>query len=293
MKIQDLPERLLNDEYMDSLSSFRIERHVLNRTIDTHWHQFYELGLVVSGTGVHHVNGVPVRLERGHAFLLTPADFHRIVPDPGQTLRQYNLIFTERMISDELAGQLFERGNAYYCEYGHEEYADAEHEFERIIRESDNWRELSGIVVKGCIERLLVDLCRGCSLSEPAFDREPILSMHPSIRKALVYLQHHFREPLLQEEVARFSGLSVNYFSESFRKQTGQTFQTHVRDMRLEFAKSLIEATDLPITEICYAAGFNTLAYFVRAFRARYRVSPRQLRGLGMTGADEGRRANG
>jgi AraC-like DNA-binding protein len=290
MKIQQLPERLLNDQYMDSLSSFRMYRHTLEQEIGTHWHQFYELGVVVSGTGAHHINGVPFRMERGHAFLMTPADFHRIVPDPGQTLRLYNLIFTERMISDELAEQLFERGNAYHCEYGEKEYADAEHEFERIVRESGDWRELSGVVVKGCIERLLVDLCRGCPPS-----KEPNLSMHPSIRKALVYVQHHFREQLLLEEVARFSGLSVNYFSESFRKQTGQTFQTHVRDRRLGFAKSLIEATDLPITEICHAAGFNTLTYFVRAFKAKYRMSPRKLRGSGMAapGGDEGWEANG
>ncbi|RED52660.1 helix-turn-helix transcriptional regulator [Cohnella phaseoli] len=295
MKIQHLPERLLNDQYMDSLSSFRMYRHTLDQEIGTHWHQFYELGLVVSGTGTHHVNGVPFRVERGHAFLLTPADFHRIVPDAGQTLRLYNLIFTERIISDDLAGRLFERGNSYSCEYGQEKYADAEHEFERIIRESDNWRELSGIVVKGCIERLLVDLCRSCPPSDAKSYKEPDLSIHPSIRKALVYLQHHFREQLLLEDVARFSGLSVNYFSESFSKQTGHTFQTHVRDMRLGFAKSLIEATDLPITEICYAAGFNTLAYFLRAFKARYRMSPRQLRGSMATGAGGGEReeANG
>jgi len=270
-------------------------RHTLDREIGTHWHQFYELGLVVSGTGAHHVNGVPFRVGRGHAFLLTPADFHRIVPDAGQTLRLYNLIFTERMISDELAGRLFQRGNVYSCEYGQEEHAEAEHEFERIIRESDNWRELSGIVVKGCIERLLVDLCRVCPAPDTKSYKEPDLSIHPSIRKALVYLQHHFREPLLLEDVARFSGLSVNYFSESFSKQTGHTFQTHVRDMRLGFAKSLIEATDLPITEICYAAGFNTLAYFLRAFRARYRMSPRQLRGSMATGTGGGKReeANG
>lgn len=295
MKIQHFPERLLNDQYMDSLSSFRMYRQTLDQEIGTHWHQFYELGLVVSGTGAHHINGIPFRLERGHAFLMTPADFHRIVPGPGQTLRLYNLIFTERMISDELTERLFERGNAYHCEYGEKEYADAEHEFERIVRESGDWRELSGIVVKGCIERLLVDLCRGCSSADTAASKEPILSMHPSIRKALVYVQHHFREPLLLEDVARFSGLSVNYFSESFRKQTGQTFQTHVRDRRLGFAKSLIEATDLPITEICYAAGFNTLTYFVRAFKARYQMSPRKLRGseLAAPGGDEGWEANG
>ncbi len=216
-------------------------------------------------------------MERGHVFLLTPADFHQIAPDPGQTLRLYNLIFTERMISDKLAGHLFERGNAYLYQYEQREYAEAEREFERILSESADWRENGDIIVQGCIERLLVDLSRSC----PPTEKEvAVLPVHPSIRKALVYLQHHFRNPLLLEDVARLAGLSANYFSESFGKQTGLTFQAYVRDMRLQFAKSLVSATDLPVTEICYASGFNTLAYFERAFKARYRVSPGNFRRL-------------
>jgi len=263
---------------MDSLTSFRMYQHALTGTIDTHWHQFFELGFITSGTGIHEINGMPHRIERGHAFLLTPTDFHRIVPDPGQTVQLYNLIFTEKMISEELTDKLFERHKNLTRSFVSEEYAEAEREFERILRESSAWREHSGIIVKGCIERLLIDLARGCPLLEEAEHPGIGLSVHPSIRKALVYLQNHFREPILLEEVARLSGLSANYFSESFSKQTGITFQTYVRDLRLQFAKSLIRATELPITEICYASGFNTLAYFERAFKARYQMSPRNLR---------------
>ncbi|WP_152394856.1 AraC family transcriptional regulator [Paenibacillus guangzhouensis] len=276
MKYQYPPERLLNDQYMDSLTSFRMYQHTLNVTIDTHWHQFFELGLVASGNGIHEINGIPHRIERGHAFLLTPTDFHRIVPDPGQTVQLYNLIFTERMISDELTDKLFECHKNLARSFESEEYEDAEREFERILRESSVWREHSGIIVKGCIERLLIDLSRGCL--EKTEQRGIDISVHPSIRKAIVYLQNHFREPILMEEVARLSGLSANYFSESFSKQTGITFQAYVRDLRLQFAKSLIRATGLPITEICYASGFNTLAYFERAFKTRYQMSPRNMR---------------
>lgn len=278
MTFRDIPERLLNDHYMDALSSFRIYQHALDATIDTHWHQFFELGLVVSGTGTHIFNGIPVRLEPGHTFLLTPADFHQIVPDRGQTLRLYNLIFTERMISEELAEQLFERKKQYICLFEKEDYAEAEREYERILKESAGWREHSGIIVKGCIERLLIDLSRSCPLAEKVVMEEAGVPVHPSIRKALLYLQYHFRDPLLLDEVARLAGLSANYFSECFSKQTGFTFQAYVRDMRLQFAKSLISATTLPITEICFAAGFNTLPYFERAFKTRYGVSPRMMR---------------
>lgn len=282
MTIRDIPARLLNDEYMDALSSFRMYQHAVDAGSGHDKSEFEKLVPVRADRRVHQINGVSMRAERGHTFLMTPADFHLVAPDPGQTLRLYNLIFTERMISEDLVEQLFERKKAYCHYYGDKEFAEAQREFERILSEAAEWREHSGIVVKGCIERLLVDLSRSCPDTERGPQEEADLPpVHPSVRKALLYLQHHFREPLQLEKVARLAGLSANYFSESFSKQTGSTFQAYVRDLRLQFAKSLLGATTLPITEICYAAGFNTLPYFERAFKARYGMSPRSARGAG------------
>jgi AraC-like DNA-binding protein len=286
MTNRSIPERLLNEQYMDPLSSFRMYQHTVDVEVATHWHQFFELALVVSGTGTHKINGIPLRLERGHTFLMTPADFHQVTPDAGQTLQLYNLVFTESMIAEELTEHLFESRKEYICLYEQDNFASAEREYERILSESVAWREHSGMIVKGCIERLLIDLSRSCPQPKKSVHEGAVLPpVHPSIRKALVYLQHHFRSPLLLEGVARLVGLSPNYFSESFSKQTGSTFQAYVRDLRLNFAKSLISTTTLPITEICFAAGFNTLPYFERAFKARYGLSPRGLRNAILQGS--------
>jgi AraC family transcriptional regulator, regulatory protein of adaptative response / DNA-3-methyladenine glycosylase II len=48
---------------------------------------------------------------------------------------------------------------------------------------------------------------------------------------------------------------------------------------RLLFAKQLLTETALPITQVAYAAGFASLRRFNSAFRERYRMAPRELRG--------------
>jgi AraC-like DNA-binding protein len=73
--------------------------------------------------------------------------------------------------------------------------------------------------------------------------------------------------------------LSPNYFSERFRAATGIPFQTYLQDRRLRFARSLLAATDLGVTEVCYAAGFNSPSHFGRAYRRRYGESPSARRG--------------
>lgn len=47
---------------------------------------------------------------------------------------------------------------------------------------------------------------------------------------------------------------------------------------RLLFAKQLLTETSLPVTEIALAAGFGSLRRFNDAFRAAYRMAPRELR---------------
>ena len=49
---------------------------------------------------------------------------------------------------------------------------------------------------------------------------------------------------------------------------------------RLDFAKNLIDGTDLPMTEIAYASGFASIRRFNDAVKKRYGVSPRELRPL-------------
>jgi len=98
------------------------------------------------------------------------------------------------------------------------------------------------------------------------------------IRTALVYIHHHFREQLTLNDVAGHARLSPSYFSECFHRTTGSSFQRYLQELRLRFAVSLLHASMLPITDICSAAGFNTLSHFDRAFKRGFGRSPRDLR---------------
>ncbi|MBO7746093.1 helix-turn-helix transcriptional regulator [Paenibacillus sp. MWE-103] len=273
------PERLMNESYMTLSAPVRLFRHHVDGRIDTHWHEFFEMGFVVAGSGTHVLNGVPSRLARGSAFLLTPADFHSLEPDPGETLRLYDLIFTDRGIREPLLALLFGQGGGHAADYGPEETEAAEREFALIWEESAERRAGGDLLVQGSVERLLVGLSRRSRTRQEGDGLQggdgPVA---PAVRKALIHIQHHFRDPLPLEEAAASCGLSPNYFSECFRKATGVTFQTYVQELRLRFAKSLLMTTRLPVTEICFASGFGTLPHFERAFKKRFGSTPRACR---------------
>ncbi|GLX71007.1 hypothetical protein MU1_53550 [Paenibacillus glycanilyticus] len=208
-------------------------------------------------------------------FLLTPADFHEIVPDPGETILLYDLIFLESFIRDEIIELIF--ANSPYLHQFEDKEADRLEELCRRIWDESRQADIGHrIVIQGSLERLLIDLARACRSFAPAestSSSDPTL-LHPSLRRTLVYLHHHFREPLTLAKVADYAGLSATYFSECFSKQVGLPYQIYLQQLRLQFAKSLLASTELTITEVCFAAGFNTVPHFERVFKQTYRQTP-------------------
>lgn len=277
------PERLKNEHFLTMPSPFRIFQHEIDHPIPTHWHEFFELAFVISGEGNHVMNGITQPIRRGSCFLLTPADFHAIVPTPGQTIQLYDVIFLEQFIREQVVDLLFEGRTQYVHTFNTEEADLIEQEYIRLWEEFENPQKGGELIRQGSLERILIDLARKCpalsaSIAKNPMEQDNVNQMNPLIRKALLYIHHHFREPLTLSETAEVCGLSANYFSECFRKYTGFTFQSYVLNQRLLFAKALLQTTKLPVTEICYASGFNTMAHFERAFKKSFDLCPRDVR---------------
>ncbi len=273
------PERLMNEHYLTLSSPFRIFRHVLTIPIAVHWHEFYELALVVSGEGVHVLNGEAGRIARGTMFLLSPADFHELIPQGDEPIRLFNMIFARQFLRDELYSLLFDDPRAYSLDVEEEAMPMLIDACERLWTESNSPGLGGDFLVQGALELLLVELARRQrrSAEQARADTRP-LPGHPSIRRAILYIERHFRDAISLADVAAYAGLSPGHFSESFRAHVGATFQSFLQGLRLRFAASLLAATTLPITEICYASGFNTVSHFEKAFKLRFGASPREYR---------------
>ncbi|MFD2332733.1 helix-turn-helix domain-containing protein [Cohnella sp. GCM10020058] len=272
------PDRLTNRDYMHRALPFRLYVHELSGDVDVHWHEFFELGFVISGAGEHVLNGRSAPLRPGTLFLLTPADFHALYKPAGPPCVHYNLIFSDEALRDELRALLFvPRTDSLVFHFEKAEAARICAEFERIETElRQGQRPGSSLIVQGTIERILVELIRRVPSEPVGPAREH--GGDQAVRKAVAYMQIHFREPLTLEATAAHAHLSPNYFSRRFRELTGMTYQRFLQDLRLQFASALLKVSQLPVTQICFASGFNTLPHFERAFKAAFGHSPRSYR---------------
>jgi AraC-like DNA-binding protein len=110
------------------------------------------------------------------------------------------------------------------------------------------------------------------------------------IWKARNFIDEHAGEELSLTRVARAADTSANYLSEKFKEAVGTNFVKYVARARYEKAVALLGNGDLRVSEIAFAAGFQSLSQFNRVFKKFSGKSPSEYRAAvraRRNGADE------
>jgi YesN/AraC family two-component response regulator len=77
----------------------------------------------------------------------------------------------------------------------------------------------------------------------------PVLQMD-RIVLAFCYVETHFNEKIVEEDLAAFCGMTVFVFSKMFRQEHGMTFREFLLRYRIERAKDLLSNPAMTITDI-------------------------------------------
>lgn len=79
-------------------------------------------------------------------------------------------------------------------------------------------------------------------------------------------------------ELCKALGVSRAQLYRKFKALTGQTVARYFRSLRLHKAKSLLQTTDLNISEIAFETGFKDPAHFTHAFKEEFGENPSAAR---------------
>jgi AraC-like DNA-binding protein len=100
-------------------------------------------------------------------------------------------------------------------------------------------------------------------------------------------LDGYFRSDKLQETglpsvtyCADQLHLSVNYFGDLIKKETGKSAQDYIQTKIIDIAKERIFDTSKSISEIAYELGFTYSQHFTRLFRQKVGYTPNEFRRL-------------
>ena len=96
------------------------------------------------------------------------------------------------------------------------------------------------------------------------------------------FIEAHISEPISLATLADHLGFSETYCSKIIKQKTKLGFSEYVNQVRLRDAEEFLQKTQMSITEICHAVGFNSVATFNRNFKKLRGLSPTEFRKSGV-----------
>lgn len=244
-----------------------VSEHILphSHTTPVHWHEFFELELVLEGTALHFINNEENFLSPGCAYLITNCDFHRIVPQ--SNLRIFNLSFTPDSINAELTTQL----SGFHCRLTAETFATASALFQRALNDSDQTKPFSRLLLQSIAQELLICILRDAG--KPQDTAIPSL-----VQKAIATVNSGFHHSLTLAETAARLNVSPNYLGTLFQRQVGMNFNRYVNRTRLKYACSQLLSGEKTVKEIAFDSGYSSVEYFLAVFKRELGCTPTEFR---------------
>lgn len=102
--------------------------------------------------------------------------------------------------------------------------------------------------------------------------------LYRRLYRARDYIHANLHSALDLPDMARVTHLSPYHFLRMFKQAFGQTPYAYLTIKRIERTRFLLERTLLPVTNICFEVGFESLGSFSSKFRQIVGLSPRQYR---------------
>ncbi len=98
------------------------------------------------------------------------------------------------------------------------------------------------------------------------------------IKQMLAYIHEHYAEPLTVSQIAAASAISESECYRCFRKVLDSSPIDYLLQYRIRAAAGMLSGSDMSISDICFATGFNSPSYFAKVFRQELLISPRKYR---------------
>lgn len=253
---------------------YEVSHCIVARPPQLHWHEFYEIEYVIDGYAKQIINGKEYSVGPGSVTLLSPVDFHSYREiDPANPLRVINVKFQDLFLPQTVRNDIYMQKRPKITHMSDNRFSILMETIYEEFVHNDYSRDM---VMMHMITYICILIMRKV-LSVEDLEKSDEMA-HSPIQEAVLYVRTHFRDNISAEAVAKTVHLSPNYFSEYFKKQTGEKFSLFVLRLRVDFAANLLKITDLSVKEIAFESGFNSAAYFSNTFKEFYGMSPDRYR---------------
>jgi len=265
----------------DNRSFFCYEVSVPSFELMWHYHPEYELTYILKGEGKRLVGDVYEKFEAGDFVLIPPFLPHTWMSEKKEKVNCHAVVI---QFSHDFLEQLFQFSEMKRLKTL---FAKASR---GLLFTDENKEGFFSLLQKIVQADELVSFALLLQLLHQLANNKtvPIVSMEfkamkgnenqQRLNKVFQYVQKEFAKPISLKKAASLVHLSESAFCKCFKRASGKTFSDYTNEVRIAHSCQLLIETDMPISEIAFESGFESLTYFNRVFLRKKKLTPGQYR---------------
>ncbi len=244
-----------------------------------HYHSNYELYYLYSGERYYFIKDKSYHITEGTFVLINKYDIHYTTSPAGKGFERIVLNFDDDFIKDALNSlgnaELIEcfKKNTPIIKLQKEDIPFSQGLLNAILNEFNLKSDDYLMYIKSALIQLMIFISR-YQKNMQEIEPDYINSLHKTISDITGYINNHFQENITLDFLAESYFVSPYYLSRTFKKFTGLSFVEYLNSVRIKEAQRLLYKTEMSISEIGEAVGFNSNTHFGRVFKKIAGTSP-------------------
>ncbi|MFA5341174.1 MAG: AraC family transcriptional regulator, partial [Clostridia bacterium] len=150
--------------------------------------------------------------------------------------------------------------------------------FAETYNELKTKNPFSNEIINAIIIQILYSVIR--STYDGFIDSKKLSSIESdnTFAKILIYLDRNISNDISLDQMAQFTHLEKVYFLKKFKKLTELTPMKYLKAIRMKKAKTLLQYSDMSITQVAESVGFKNIQYFSKVFKEYNQINPSSYR---------------
>lgn len=263
-----------------------------NYKIGMHKQLFFEINIVIKGTGVHYIENNEVEASVGDVFIIPPDIEHGYTGGDGFDV--YHIILNNKFMQKNMADlqmldgfsvlfniepMLRARGNkSLHLKLSGEQFESISdilaermnHEGNLYLNPTEAFLSMASALI------LITKLCRIYVENRIKEERHECNDF--AFMSALALIHERYYEKLAINELARTANLSKSSFMRRFTEVCKTTPAQYIIEKRVGIAENMLVDTSLSLSDIAERVGFYDAAYFSKVFTKKKGISPLEYR---------------
>lgn len=240
-----------------------------------HYHNYYEIFVMLKGNAHHTVNGNEQILSPGQLLFIRDFDVHDYKKADNDCFEFINIAFAKDNFEDmtEFLGEVFPSEKLLNTALPPVIYL-SDNEKEKVFYSITELGNYNDATAKIKFRTLLINI-----FMKYFFDYTEEQSTIP------FWLELTVEKMKKPENFVRGSQRmyeicekSREHLARSIKKHYGTTVHDFINSLKLEYSVNLLINSNISVADVCFECGFENLSWFYKLFEEKYKVTPSKYR---------------